>query len=210
MFMYRVELDPARRETLSALVNPNKIHGAIEKARPGERTRILWRIDTVNSNKYLLMVSSAEFDAQKLADQFGFPNGKAQVKNYDPLLDKVTDGSVWRFRLSANPVRAIKREHQGQRGKLMGLTVNQQMAWLSQKAEKYGFQVHPEQTRVMYSRWIKFKKAGTGQDVSLRESVFEGVLTVTDSESFKRVLTDGFGRGKAYGLGLLTIVPYHG
>ncbi|MCI5956432.1 MAG: type I-E CRISPR-associated protein Cas6/Cse3/CasE [Clostridiales bacterium] len=42
--------------------------------------------------------------------------------------------------------------------------------------------------------------------VSLQAATFEGLLTVTDAERFRRTLTEGVGRGKAYGLGLLTIV----
>lgn len=35
---------------------------------------------------------------------------------------------------------------------------------------------------------------------------YEGVLTVTDEELLKVALTNGIGREKAYGLGILTIV----
>ena len=31
-------------------------------------------------------------------------------------------------------------------------------------------------------------------------------LTVTDAELFKKLLTEGIGRGKAYGLGLMTVI----
>ena len=34
---------------------------------------------------------------------------------------------------------------------------------------------------------------------------YEGVLTVTDTELFCKALTEGIGRGKAYGMGLLTV-----
>lgn len=35
---------------------------------------------------------------------------------------------------------------------------------------------------------------------------YEGVLQVTDPEAFKALLCEGVGRGKAYGLGLMTII----
>ena len=35
---------------------------------------------------------------------------------------------------------------------------------------------------------------------------YEGVLQVTDAEAFCRLLTNGIGRGKAYGLGLMTVL----
>ena len=35
---------------------------------------------------------------------------------------------------------------------------------------------------------------------------FEGLLRVTDAALFREALTRGIGRGKAYGLGLLTLM----
>ena len=35
---------------------------------------------------------------------------------------------------------------------------------------------------------------------------FEGILTVTDAARFRETLTQGLGRGKAYGNGLMTVV----
>ena len=35
---------------------------------------------------------------------------------------------------------------------------------------------------------------------------YEGTLEVTDVERFKKALTEGIGRGKAYGMGMMTIV----
>ena len=35
---------------------------------------------------------------------------------------------------------------------------------------------------------------------------YEGMLTVTDAELFRQALTQGIGREKAYGMGLLTIM----
>lgn len=35
---------------------------------------------------------------------------------------------------------------------------------------------------------------------------YEGILKVCDEEKFKELLVAGIGRGKAYGMGLLTIV----
>ena len=50
-----------------------------------------------------------------------------------------------------------------------------------------------------------FKKNGT-RLVTLLAVTYEGVLQVTDPEAFKALLCEGVGRGKAYGLGLMTII----
>ena len=61
--------------------------------------------------------------------------------------------------------------------------------------------------RVVGNDWHIFRKQeGRDKPVSLREVSYEGVLTVTDVEKFKELLCRGMGRGRAYGMGLLTIM----
>ena len=56
-------------------------------------------------------------------------------------------------------------------------------------------------------QWYKFRKLQEGgRPVSLLSVTFEGMLTVTDVELFRRALTEGIGRGKAYGMGMLTVM----
>jgi CRISPR system Cascade subunit CasE len=45
------------------------------------------------------------------------------------------------------------------------------------------------------------------QQVSFTMVVFEGVIEITDAESFRSTLVQGIGREKAFGCGLLTIAP---
>ena len=40
-----------------------------------------------------------------------------------------------------------------------------------------------------------------------RKAQFDGALRITDVELFRKSLLSGMGRGKAYGMGLLTLVP---
>ena len=42
--------------------------------------------------------------------------------------------------------------------------------------------------------------------MTLLAVTYEGVLQVTDPEAFRNLLCQGMGRGKAYGLGLLTVM----
>lgn len=69
--------------------------------------------------------------------------------------------------------------------------------------------------RVVYDELVRFQKRShkrvTSQkkktQVTLRRTVFQGVLEVTDADVFQQSLVQGIGRGKAYGCGLLTIAP---
>ena len=54
MFLSRVPLDLHKRATVIALANPQRFHGAVEQAFPGERRRRLWRLDPLGEKLYLV------------------------------------------------------------------------------------------------------------------------------------------------------------
>lgn len=210
MILTRLKLDPSLRKTMMALSNPNLFHGAIEQSRPGERTRLLWRIDSLNSQPYLLILSAEPLQTEKLEAQFGYPGEKAQVKSYEVLLNHIEINTRWCFRLTANPTFS-KLESEGTgRGKVMShVSAHYQIQWLEKKAAANGFRLDGDSVKIVHTDWKRFRKEKSESPVTLKSVTFEGVLTVTDPELFRKALTEGIGRGKAYGMGLLTIVPYH-
>lgn len=204
MYLSRVSLDLHKRATMIALANPQQFHGAVERAFPGERRRRLWRLDPLGEKLYLMILSEDTPDLSGIEEQFGSgePGG---TKSYDPLLERILPGSVWRFRLAANPTTS-KAPSSGpmERGKVQAhITPEFQEEWLQARAEKHGFCLKSFQ--VTGSRWLRFQKGHRGRPVTLLSVVYEGVLEVTDSALFRQVLTEGIGRGKAYGQGLLTV-----
>ena len=210
MYLSRVELDLTRRSTMEALAAPQKLHGAVESAFPGERRRRLWRLDYLGERLYLLLLSEDQPDLPGLAEQFGpITDALAETRDYDPLLRRVTAGSLWQFRLTANPTKSCPTpKGDGARGTVHAhITVAHQKEWLLQRGERHGFALTPDSFTVMGSRWLRFAKGGDRHHpVTLLSVTYEGVLEVTDPQTFCRMLTSGLGRGKAYGLGLMTIL----
>ena len=102
MYLSRAELDPTRRSTMIALTSPQKFHGAVENSFSGERRRRLWRLDSLNGKLYLLLLSEELPDLTGLCAQFG-TGAAPETRRYEPLLERVTPGSCWQFRLTANP-----------------------------------------------------------------------------------------------------------
>lgn len=202
MYMSRITLDTALRETMKALVSPNIFHGAIESSFDGARARRLWRIDDLNGKKYILIVSEAVPDLKHFAEQFGCAD-EYETRDYSPLLESVTDGGKWQFRLTANPV--VSKMH----GKIMAhITPEYQKKWLADRAQKLGFSLNGNEFQTVQSKWYDFhKKDGkSGSRVRLLSVTFEGMLTVTDADRFRETLCNGIGREKAYGQGLMTII----
>ena len=74
------------------------------------------------------------------------------------------------------------------------------------QALKTGFSLEDGMWLVTEFKWYDFKKGERRNHVRILSVTYEGVLTVTDEELLKVALTNGIGREKAYGLGMLTIV----
>ena len=213
MYLSRVELQPARRDTMLALANLQLLHGAIEQSFPGERKRRLWRLDWLDSRCWLLVLSQQKPDFTGVLTRFGDPSIPAvwETKPYDPLLEQLQKGQCWRFRLKANPVRSAYSGTAGEkRGKVMAhVTPVQQKQWLLTRAETMGIALEDEAFDVVHTQWYSFNK-GQRQKVTLRTASFEGVLTITDAQRFRDTLQTGVGRAKAYGCGLMTVMRYGG
>ncbi len=204
MYLTRLKLDINNRKTMRALVAPNLFHGAIERAFSEERKRNLWRIDTLHGETYLMILSEDKPNLSSVAEQFSLPETQWETLPYEKLLDRITVGSRWHFRLVANPtVRRVHKDH-----KVMAhITSNHQKEWLWNRAERFGFELEEDEFQVTGNRWYRFRKQKEEKAyVSLLAVTFEGILTVKDAELFKQTLCNGIGREKAFGMGLLTVV----
>jgi CRISPR system Cascade subunit CasE len=216
----RVRLNPARRSGRGVLGSPQVMHAAVMAAFPGrlaDRTseRVLWRLDPGDGEAVLYLVSPEPPDFTHLIEQAGWPTLPTwESREYEPLLDRLTVGQRWAFRLTANPTRA-RPAKEGERSQRFGhVTVSHQQAWLVSRAERAGFELPPvlgpdgekraEHGVVVRNRSVDRFRRGDGT-VTLSRATFEGQLVVTDPVALRAVLTGGLGSAKAYGCGLLTL-----
>ena len=187
-----------------AMKNPAKIHGAVEASFSGERRRRLWRTDVLAGETYLLVLSEDRGDFTLLDKQFGTGEGWEE-REYSPLLSRTENGSVWQFRLRANPVKSVPSKEG--RGIVHGhVTPEYQKQWLKDRCEKHGFSLNDDSFEVTQVEHLNFQKGKNGNHVTILAVTFQGTLTVTDQNAFNDLLVNGLGRGKAYGLGMMTIV----
>ena len=81
-------------------------------------------------------------------------------------------------------------------------------AWFCERAPtSWGFSVIPESVYVNNVDVLTFKNK-TQQPITLAQAHIQGALRVTDPEAFRKSFTGGIGRGRAFGCGLLQIVPF--
>jgi len=204
MYLSRAALDVTNRETMRALAAPSRFHGALESTFEGERKRNLWRLDRLRGKQYILILSEDKPELSGFCEQFSMSSGDWESRSYDAFLSKIEDGSKWRFRLTANPTRSEKKD--GARGKVYAhKTPEHQKEWLMRKAETNGFKLSTDSFDVTESKWYRFNKKNR-KNVTLLSVTYEGVLEVSDAEKFREALSSGIGRGKAYGMGLMTIM----
>lgn len=226
MYLSRVSLGLPRLEAIAFLSSPYKVHAAVEQAfatdavREDGRGRILWRLDEVPGNEHevwLYVMSPDRPDFTHICEQAASTEPPAWVtKDYDPVLDRVSEGQLWQFRLKANPVRKVlvdkgRQERAGIVGTLQGhVTEAQQRTWLLDRAEAHGFRIAQTEEGfdllvVSHRRRERFKRQG-GM-VTLATAQYDGVLEVIDAEAFRHTLGFGLGRARGFGCGLMTIAP---
>jgi len=163
-------------------------------------------LDRLGERLYLLLLSEDAPELTGVVEQFG-TGAAAETRSYDPLLQRVEPGICWQFRLTANPTKSCKDpQNPAVRGTVAAhCTTQYQKQWLLERAEKHGFALREEEFTVTRVQWQHFAKHGT-RPVTLLAVTYEGVLQVTDAEQFRALLCQGIGRGKAYGLGLMTVM----
>ena len=211
-------INPQRRGARKLLSSPQALHAAVMATVPPdvkpEDGRILWRLD-ITGHQYVLYVLSPEKpDFSTLIEQAGWDTRPGESAHYGRLLAKLENGQEWGFRLTANPVKR-------QRGKgdkiFPHVTPAQQSAWLRERAQQWGFEVIPVENQeiadiplVTARKDLSFShrdSSGNIGKVTLRKAQFDGALRITDVELFRKALVNGMGRGKAYGMGLMTLAP---
>jgi len=221
MYLSRVEIDSKNRAKTKDLTHLGAYHNWVEQSFPEEvamkqRSRHLWRIDQLAGKRYLLILSENKPDVMAL-ERYGV-SGTAMVKSYDHLLDSIQEGQVLQFRLTANPSYRAKTVGAKQGRVVPHITVAQQRLWLADRAEKSGFQLIKQSVvgeaddkttlafDIVSRDWpVLHRKAGHGPRLS--RVTFEGLLRVSDVAEFKQTLTQGIGREKAFGMGLMTVIP---
>ena len=113
----------------------------------------------------------------------------------------------WRFRIVLNPVIADSRGiKKGERGRIKPhITAAHQMEYLKNRAEMHGFLLEDGKYDIRERDFAVWRKGK--EKIRLSRVAYEGVLTITDVRLFCILLTEGMGKKKAYGFGMMTVIP---
>lgn len=110
---------------------------------------------------------------------------------------------IYRFKIVMNPTRRGNASR-----KLVPVKGRDAIAqWFIERAQvSWGFDVVPSQLQVDSINVLNFK-GKAGRSITLAQAQIQGVLQVTDRQQFIQSFSLGIGRGRAFGCGLLQIVP---
>ncbi|NLK45062.1 MAG: type I-E CRISPR-associated protein Cas6/Cse3/CasE [Treponema sp.] len=113
------------------------------------------------------------------------------------------DQDYYGFEVQINPVRCDSKTK-----KLIPIKGKQEIArWFSEKSSSFGFEILPASLSISDTDVVQFDKKD--KKVVLAKAVCTGRLKVTNRSLFIKSFENGLGRGKAFGFGLLQIVPLY-
>ncbi len=228
MKISRLCLDPCDDVVRVALTDPQRMHSFVMSAFPRAEAParsamgILHRVELDDRGNCTLLVQSSDPPNWQTVPQSALDSGSSasiEVRDLDPELAALHEGSILVFRLLANPTRRIdtKTREDGVRRHGKRVPLRDQAArvnWLRRKAAASGFDLVADWSGEPNLRVIDHApsrgRRGYGEQartVTIEGVTFEGVLRVTDVESFRKAVASGVGPARAYGFGMLSFRP---
>jgi|TARA_Y100000310_G_scaffold341521_1_gene440922 CRISPR system Cascade subunit CasE len=136
-----------------------------------------------------------------LSDRVPLDASHGQIESR-PVPDKFLEHEHYRFEVTVNPTRRNKESR-----KLVAVRGHDSVVdWFVDRGQQqWGFSVHSPSLMVKNLSVKQFDKKG--DRVTLGSATLQGGLTVVDRKKFRRSFCRGIGRGRAFGFGLLQIVP---
>lgn len=120
-----------------------------------------------------------------------------------PIPEDFLDHDQYRFKVIVNPTRRDSASR-----KLVAVRGREAVSqWFAERASSsWGFEVAPKQLQVDKIEVLQFKDKQK-RSVTIGQAHVQGLLRITDKAQFSNSFTQGIGRARAYGCGLLQIVP---
>ncbi|GAA1989719.1 type I-E CRISPR-associated protein Cas6/Cse3/CasE [Nocardiopsis rhodophaea] len=173
--------------------------------QPRQAAGVLYRVEPEKQGARLLVQSRI---APNLS---GLPH--ARTLSLLPLLEQLTPGAIVHYRIAANPTKAVRTpDSPKRRGKRTALHGAEAETWWRTKAEQIGLLPGSVTARPHDLASDPAARNGTRNQDRDKRIVnhgirFDGVAKVEDPKRLLPAVVEGIGRGRSYGLGLLSLAP---
>lgn len=188
------------------LIDPYALHKAIyslyedvrssEAKKSSETSGILYADQGGDFNGRKILLLANRPPANHIAGQYGAIQSKE-------IPDAFLDHAEYRFKVVVNPTR---RENASR--KIVPVKGREAIAeWFTRRApQSWGFDISPAHLQVDRVDLLQFKDKQQNA-VTLAQAHVQGQFKVIDRQQFQSSFVKGIGRGRAFGCGLLQIVP---
>lgn len=146
-------------------------------------------------SRRILMLANRS-PAECIDGEFGEVQSKA-------IPDEFLSHARYRFKVIVNPTRRDSASH-----RLMPVKGREAIAeWFTARGpQSWGFTVSPEHLQVDNVDVLRFKDKHQ-HEVTICQAHVQGQFSITDPAQFQHSFAQGIGRARAFGCGLLQIVP---
>ncbi|SDK52635.1 CRISPR-associated protein, Cse3 family [Glycomyces sambucus] len=218
--LVRITLNTASRDVQRDLSDAKQMHTTLMRLLPdamGEDPRkqanLLFRVEDDPRGITVLAQASHPLLPSNLPTGYG----TTERKDISPLLRALRAGMAVRYRIDLNPTRSERRSAltaanadserpRRPRGIVRALTGADADTWWRERAAANGLTVHTLLPTA--PAWPPPRNARTGRGaITFTLCRYDGIATITDPALLGTALTEGIGRAKPYGAGLLTILP---
>ncbi len=200
MYLSRLSLQISAPGVRQSLRNCQDMHRTIMKAFDcsREEAQVLYRVIKTDQ-KLTVYVQSKNVPRWERIESSGFYCEKQQ--DISALFEAFTRDRMFRFSLIACPTKKVKSEGKNSRRVLLQ-NPQSRIEWLVRQGEKNGFAIveSHETGKEVLTSGNKEK-----HEFFLTGVPFEGILKITEPESFCRGFLQGIGPEKSYGFGMLMI-----
>ncbi|MEM7801989.1 MAG: type I-E CRISPR-associated protein Cas6/Cse3/CasE [Chloroflexota bacterium] len=217
-YLSQLRLNPTSRMVQKELGNPYEMHRTLQAAfnQSRQAANVLHRLEIDSySDSISLLVQSTQLPDWENVTQKGQGRYLKSVPMSKEVNLSFSTGQLFRFRLVANP--SVKRD-----GKRHAFYKEEdQLKWLltkgvgseALKRPSNGFKVIDAHIHKRGNQhgWIKSKanedQPERNQRLKFQAVQYDGLLQVTDPNTFSAALINGIGPSKAFGCGLLSLAP---
>ena len=194
LILTRVVFDGADRRARHILASRERLHALVEAALDAGGSvkadaRRLWRLDRTPRGMVLYILADRAPSSDMLRAQLGCA---VTSKPYGPFLDSLAAGGALRLEMMVCATHSVD-------GRRVPLPADGRGEWVRRQLAAAGCE--PVSIRVTGSDDLRFGRSG--RMVSLRVFRVEAVVRVADPDAVRVLLTQGLGRAKGYGLGMV-------
>ena len=176
---------------------PGLIEGFCTGSEPG------W-----NENGQVLIIQSREKPNWSGVDQSYLIEGSAETKDVSGIFGAIEDGNLLRFRIMLNARHRISQGI-GVRGKhAVAVQTPNVIDWFSKRQSQLGFTLAREGDERVALDVMRYRSVRVKGREKMPVCLVNGTMQVVDTAAFERSVRSGVGRGRSYGCGLVSVMPY--